>query len=103
LLTWYRARQMAPRVQAAYLRNGVGAAGAALVMLVATVGLLWFAPQEPATGPLVRATLTNGSQLCGTLLPATATGTTLVRRASDGTAVSIPLSSLVGLTTVTGC
>lgn len=103
LLTWYRARQAAPRIQATYLRNGVRAAGAALVMLIATVGLLWFAPLEPPAGPLVRVTLTNGSQLCGTLLPTTAAGTTLVRRASDGTAVSIPLGSLAGLATVPAC
>jgi hypothetical protein len=103
LLKWYQAQRAAPRVQATYLRNGVRTAGAALAILVATVGLLWFAPQEPATGPLVQATLTNGSQLCGTLLPARAPGTALIRRASDGTAVSVPLGSLAGLSTVTAC
>lgn len=103
LLRWYRARQAAPRVQAEFLKNGVRAACGALVVLVVTVGLLWFAPQQPTTGPLVKVTLNNGSQVCGTLLPPTVSGTTLIRRASDGTAIGIPLSSLADLTAVAAC
>ena len=103
LLKWYHARQAAPRVQAEFLKNGVRAACGALLVLVVTVGLLWFAPQEPTTGPLVKVTLTNGSQVCGTLLPPTASGTTLIRRASDGTAIGVPLISLADLTAVAAC
>ena len=98
LRDWYAAQQAAPRVQAAFLRNGVRAAAGALGALVVTVGLLWFAPQAVATGPLVQATLTDGSRVCGTLLPAAASGTPEIRRASDGAAIAIPVRSLARLT-----
>lgn len=103
VLAWYRTRLAAPRVQAGYLRNGVQAAGGALAVLAITVGLLWFAPQQPTATPLVRATLRDGSRVCGNLLPATASGVPRIRRASDGTAVPIPLRSIVSLTGVTVC
>ena len=103
LRDWYSAQQKAPAVQARYLRDGIRAAGAALAVLVITVGLLWFAPQQQAAAPLVRATLSDGSRVCGTLLPATDSGTPRIRRASDGSAVSVPLRLLTGLTGVTAC
>ena len=103
LRDWYSAQQKAPAIQAGYLRDGVRAAGAALAVLVITVGLLWFAPQQQAAAPLVRATLSDGSRVCGTLLPATDFGTPRIRRASDGAVVSVPLRSLTGLTGVTAC
>jgi hypothetical protein len=102
LLAWYASQQSAPRAQAAFLKEGVRAAGGALVMLVITVGLLWYAPQQSPMVPLVQVTLSNGSQVCGTLLPATP-GATLVRRASDGTAVDITARSIVAETVVTAC
>ena len=102
LRDWYAAQDAAPRVQAGYLRAGVRAAGGALVLLVLTAGLLWFAPQEQPTVPSVQVTLTNGSEICGTLLP-TALGATLVRRASDGAAVEIQPRSIAALTVVTSC
>jgi hypothetical protein len=102
LLAWYASRQSAPRAQAGFMKDGVRAAGAALVMLVITVGLLWFAPQQSPTVPLVQVTLSNGSQVCGTLLPATP-GATLIRRASDGTAMDITARSIVAETVVTAC
>jgi hypothetical protein len=102
LLNWYAAREAAPRVQAGYLRDGVRVAGGALTALVVTAGLLWFAPQQQPTVPMVQVTLTNGSQVCGTLLPATP-GATLVRRASDGTAVDITPRSIEALTVVAAC
>lgn len=102
LRTWYAARQAAPRVAAGFLQDGVRAAGGALVMLVITVGLLWFAPAQSPTVPFVQVTLTNGSQVCGTLLPATP-GATLIRRASDGTAMDITARSIVAETVVTAC
>jgi hypothetical protein len=89
-------------VQAAYLKDGVRAAGAALAALAVTVGLLWFAPPSTPVVPLVEVTLTNGSQVCGTLLPVTP-GATLIRRASDGTAIDIAPRSIVALTVVTAC
>jgi hypothetical protein len=103
VLRWYAARQAAPAAQAELLRNGVRAAGGALALLVVTTGLLWFAPQAAPPGPLVRATLSGGSQVCGTLLPSQAAGTTVVRRASDGTAVSVPARSLVSLAAAAAC
>jgi hypothetical protein len=112
VLAWYEGRLAAPRTQAGYLRRGVGAAGLALTALVVTAGLLWFAPQQPAAGPLVQATLGDGSRVCGTLLagPATgttgvaeATGTVRIRRASDGTAVPVPVRSLASLSAVAAC
>ena len=103
LRDWYAAQQAAPRVQAKFLRNGARAAAGALGALVATVGLMWFAPQVAPAGPLVQATLTNGSQACGTLLPATASGISAVRRASDGAVLAIPVRSLASLTIVTAC
>ena len=103
LRDWYSAQQKAPAFQAVYLREGVRAAGASLAVLVVTVGLLWFAPQHQAPTPLVRASLSDGSQVCGTLLPATGSGTPRIRRASDGTVASVPLRSLTGLTGVTAC
>jgi hypothetical protein len=103
VLAWYQTRLTAPRLQAGYLRKGVRAAGAALAALVVTVGLLWFAPQQPTATPLVRATVRDGSQVCGTLLPATPSGVPRIRRASDGSAVPVPLASIAGLTSVTAC
>lgn len=103
LRDWYSAQQKAPAVQAGYLRDGVRAAGAALAMLVITVGLLWFAPQQQAAAPLVRVMLSDGSRVCGTLLPATDSGTPRIQRANDGAAVSVPLRSLSGLTGVPAC
>jgi hypothetical protein len=103
ILRWYAARQAAPAAQAAFLRYGVRAAGGALALLVVTAGLLWFAPQAGPPGPLVRATLSGGSQVCGTLLRSSAAGTTVVRRTSDGMAISIPVRSLVSLTAVPAC
>jgi hypothetical protein len=102
LLRWYDARQAAPRVQAGYLKDGVRAASAALAVLVVTVGLLWFAPPLTPVVPLVEVTLTNGSQVCGMLLPATP-GATLIRRASDGTAIDIAPRSIVALTVAAAC
>jgi hypothetical protein len=102
LLNWYAAREAAPRVQAGYLRDGVRAAGGALAALMLAVGLLWFAPPEQPTVPMVQVTVTNGSVVCGTLLPATP-GATLVRRASDGTAVDIAPRSIEALTVVAAC
>jgi hypothetical protein len=49
----------------------------------------------------VRATLSDGSRVCGTLLPATNPETLRIRSASDGAAVSVPLRSLTGLIGVT--
>jgi hypothetical protein len=103
LRDWYSAQRKAPAVQAGYLRDGVRAAGAALAVLVITVGLLWFAPQQQAGVSLVQATLSDGSRVCGTLLPATDSGTPRIRQASDGAAVSVPLRSLTGLIAVTAC
>jgi hypothetical protein len=103
LRDWYAAQQAAPRVQAGYLRRGVRAAAGALGGLVVTVGLLWYAPQAAPAGPLVQATLTDGSRVCGTLLAAAASGTPEVRRASDGAAIAIPVRSLASLTVVTAC
>ena len=102
LLNWYAAQEAAPRVQAGYLRDGVRAAGGALAALMLTTGLLWFAPPRQPTVPMVQVTITNGSQVCGTLLPATP-GATLVRRASDGTAVDIAPRSIEALTVVAAC
>ena len=102
LRDWYAERAAAPRVQAGFLRDGVRAAGAALAALVVTLGLLWFAPQEQPAIPMVQVTLTDGSQVCGTLLSATP-GATLVRRVSDGTAVDITPHSIVALTVVASC
>ena len=102
LLNWYADREAAPRVQAGYLRDGVRAAGGALAALMLAVGLLWFAPLQQPTVPMVQVTVTNGSRVCGTLLPATP-GATLVRRASDGTAVDIAPRSIEALTVVAAC
>jgi hypothetical protein len=103
LRDWYSAQRKAPAIQARYLRNGVKAASAALTMLVITIGLLWFAPQQQPAMPLVQATLSDGSRVCGTMLLATDSGTPRIRRASDGTAVNVPLRSLTRLTGVTAC
>jgi hypothetical protein len=102
LRDWYAAREAAPRVQAGFLRDGVRAAGAALAALTVTLGLLWFAPQQQPSVPMVQVTLTDGSRVCGTLLPATP-GATLVRRASDGTSVDITPRSIEALTVVAAC
>lgn len=103
VLAWYQTRLAAPRVQARYLRAGVRAAGGALTVLVITTALLWFAPQQPEATPLVKATLRDGSQVCGTLLPASASGVPRIRRSSDGTAVPVPLRSITSLAGVTAC
>jgi hypothetical protein len=103
LRDWHAAQQAAPRVQAGLMKQGVLAAAGALGALVVTVMLLWFAPQAVPSGPLVQATLSDGSQVCGTLLPSTSPGTPIVRRASDGMAISIPVRSLMSLTAVSSC
>jgi hypothetical protein len=102
LLAWYTSQQSAPRAQAGFMKDGVRAAGGALAMLVVTVGLMWYAPQQSPTVPFVQVTLSNGSQVCGTLLPATP-GATLIRRASDGTAMDITARSIVAETVVASC
>ena len=102
LLAWYNSQQAAPRLAAGYLRDGVQAAGGALVALTVTAGFLLFAPQQDPTVPFVQVTLTGGSQVCGTLLPVTQ-GATLIRRASDGTAISITARSILAETVVTAC
>jgi hypothetical protein len=103
LRDWYCAQQAAPSVQAGLLRSGVRAAAGALAVLVVAVGLLWFAPQPVTAASPVQVTLTDGSQLCGTMVPATATGIPRLRRASDGVVVPIPVRMIAGLTTVAGC
>jgi hypothetical protein len=103
LRDWFAARQAAPRVQTELMKLGMLAAAGALGALLVTVGLLWFAPQPAPTGPLVRATLSNKSQVCGTLLPSAQPEEPIVRRASDGTAIGIPVKSLVSLTAVSSC
>jgi hypothetical protein len=103
LRDWYAGRQTAPSIQAEFLRSGVRAAAGALAVLVATIGLLWFAPQQVTPVSPVQVTLTNGSRVCGTLVSASAKGTPRLRRASDGTVLPIPLSEIAGLTAVPGC
>ncbi|HUN32165.1 MAG TPA: hypothetical protein VMU95_09085 [Trebonia sp.] len=100
LREWYLSQEKAPFVLARYLRAGVRAAIGSLAALAVTMGLLWFAPQSPA---LTRVTLVNGSQVCGTLLPAASGGVALVSQASDGQVASIPLRSVAGLAAVTAC
>jgi hypothetical protein len=102
LRDWSAAREAAPRIQAGYMRDGVRAAGGALAALAVTVGLLWFAPQQRTTAPMVQITLTSGSQVCGTLMPG-APGATVIRRASDGTLVEILPRSIAALTVVAAC
>jgi hypothetical protein len=100
---WYAAQLAAPARSASLLRAGVRTAGASLAALTLTVGLLWFAPVAVPATPLVQATLDNGSQVCGTLLPATAEQAARIRRSADGTAVLIPVSQIAGLTAVATC
>jgi hypothetical protein len=102
LLAWYAAQEAAPRVQAACLRDGVRAAGGALVALIITAGLLLLAPSKTPTVPFVQVTLTDGSQVCGTLLPATP-GATLIRRAGDGNSVNLAPRSIEAETVVAAC
>jgi hypothetical protein len=85
------------------LKTGVRTAVVSLAALAVTVGLLWSAPQQAPATPLTQVTLTDGSRVCGTLLPATAAGRATIRRASDGAAISIPLRSLAALTAVSSC
>lgn len=102
LLAWYAAQEAAPRVQAACLRDGVRAAGGALAALIITAGLLLLAPSKTPTVPFVQVTLTDGSQVCGTLLPATP-GATLIRRAGDGNSVNLMPRSIEAETVVVAC
>lgn len=103
LKAWYLGQQDAAFARAGALKAGVRVAGVSLAALAATVGLLWFAPQQGPAAPLTQVTLTDGSRVCGTLLPATAAGKATIRRASDGAAISIPLHSLVAVTAVASC
>lgn len=102
LLAWYATQEAAPRVQAGHLRDGVRAAGAALVALIVTAGLLLLAPPKTPTVPFVQVTLTDGSQICGTLLPATP-GSTLIRRADDGNSEDLTPRSIEAETVVAAC
>ena len=88
-------------MQARCLRDGVQAAGGALAALIITAGLLLLAPSKTPTVPFVQVTLTDGSQICGTLLPATP-GATL-SRTGGGNSVSIAPRSIEAQTVVTAC
>jgi hypothetical protein len=101
LIRWYRDQQKAGLIRAEHLKVGVRAAGGCLAGLVVAVGLLWFAPRSAT--PLTQVTLSNGSVVCGTLLPVTPDGTSQIKRASDGVTIDIPLHSVVGLTAVSSC
>jgi hypothetical protein len=101
LETWYRGRWKAGLVRAGHLKAGVVAAGSSLAALIVAVGLLWFAPQHVM--PMMQVTFSNGSVVCGTLLPTTDNGIPQIRRATDGAAIDIPPHSLVALTTVSAC
>jgi hypothetical protein len=103
LRTWYAAQLAAPAASAALLRTGVRTAGASLAALTLAVGLLWFAPMATSATPLIQATLENGSQVCGTLLPVTDGRVASIRSSADGTVVIIPLSQIAGLTSVASC
>ena len=102
LLSWYTAQQATPRLAAGYLRDGVRTAAAALAMLVVAAGLLLFAPESSPSLSDVQVTLTGGSQVCGTLL-STTPGVTLIRRASDGTAIEINPRTIMAETVVAAC
>ena len=103
LRAWYAAQLAAPATSAALLQAGVRAAGASLAALTLAVGLLWFAPVAAPVTPLIRATLENGSQVCGTLLPATAGPAARIRSSADGTVAVIPLGQIARLTSVAVC
>ena len=103
LRAWYAAQLAAPAASAALLRAGVRAAAASLAALTLAVGLLWFAPVAAPVTPLIQATLENGSQVCGTLLPTTAGPTVRIRSSADGTVAVIPLSQIARLTSVAAC
>lgn len=103
LRAWWAARESAGTARADYLRGGVQAAACSLAALAVTVGLIWFSPQRVTQASPVQVTLTSGSQVCGTLLPASGSGTLEIERAGDGTALPVPLRQVAGITAVAGC
>lgn len=103
LRDWYAARQAAPSIRSDLLKSGVRTAAGSLAVLVITVGLLWFAPQRETVTSPTEVRLTDGSQVCGTLMPATDEGTLQIRNASDGIVVPIPMRMITELTVVAGC
>ena len=103
LLKWYDDQQKRPARRAKQLRLGVHLALGALAAIVVTAGVLSFAPQQQPASPIVKATLTSGSVVCGTLLPQTTAGVPVIRRASNSVAVPIPVRTLAALTVVASC
>jgi hypothetical protein len=103
LLAWYDDQQKQPRRRADRMRMGVHLAVGSLAAVVATAGVLWFGPQQQAASRDTQATLTSGTIVCGTLLAHAADGVTVIRRASDGTAIRIPLRRIAALTAVASC
>ena len=103
LRAWYAAQLAAPATSATLLRAGVRAAAASLAALALAVGLLWFAPPAAPVTPLIQVTLDDGSQVCGTLLPAPAGPNARIRSHADGIVILIPLSQIAALTSVANC
>ncbi len=103
LLAWYADQLAAPERSAAMLRAGVRSAGASLGALVVLVGLLWFAPTQSPSAPMIRTALKDGSVLCGTVLPSAQTNTLRLGQFSGSAVISIPISQIDGLTSVSRC
>jgi len=103
LLAWYDDQQKQPGRRADRMRIGVHLAAGSLAAVVATAGVLWFGPQQQAASLDTQATLTSGTIVCGTLLTHAPDGVTVIRRASDGTAIRIPLRMIGALTAVASC
>lgn len=103
LLEWYDDQQKQPGRRANRMRMGVHMAAGALAAVVTTAGVLWFGPQQQSEPPNTQATLTSGTIVCGTLLAHSSDGVAVIRRASDGTAVQIPLRMVALLTAVASC
>jgi hypothetical protein len=103
LLAWYDDQQKQPARRADRMRMGVHLAAGSLVAVVATAGVLWFGPQQEAASGNTQATLTSGTIVCGALLAQAPDGVAVIRRASDGLAVTIPLRTIAALTAVASC
>jgi len=103
LLAWYDDQQKQPARRAGRMRMGVHLAAGSLAAVLATAGVLWFGPQQQPASADTQATLTSGTIVCGTLLAHASDGVAVIRRASDGLAITIPLRTIEALTAVASC
>jgi uncharacterized membrane protein len=106
LREWYQQRAAAPSRVAHFVKRAVAAALGSLAALTLAVGVIWLTTPKDVLGPVVKLTMRDDSQACGTLLPTTspdASGALRLRRADDGSVLQLPAGGFKAITPVKAC